>query len=427
MTGPVARSRVRSVLRRATVVGAHRIGVTRTSNVTQAMTDTEQLRAEVDLLRRADRIPTASEPSSAGVNVVGYLHHQLALGDIGRRLIEVLRAGDVPTAAIAYGLVPAEPVLDPIAVDQFLAHDATIAVMAADQIALLGWLHPEVRAAARRLVGYCYWELDTLSDEMRRGAAAVDEVWVQTRFVEEAFANGSTTPVRRVPLPIPEPVASHRSRADFPVLANTGDRPLLGATFDYFSVRRRKNPIGAVEAFTRAFAPDEGPVLVVKTLHAERFPDQHAELLAWTERRPDIVVWDEQLTRPDQMAFLACLDGLVSLHRSEGLGLHLAEAMWLGTPVVATGYSGNLDFMDDDNSLLVGWSPTEVEDGGGVYPSGSRWAEPDLDHAAECLRRLLDDDRLRAELATRGRSTMEAQPPDIDVAADIAARLDRRS
>lgn len=419
-------SRGRALLRRAAVGGAHRLGVTRTSNVTQALGDTEQLRAEIDLLRRADRFPAAIEPSRAGVNVVGYLHHQLALGDIGRRLVEVLRAGDVPTSAIAYGLVPAEPVLEPMVVDQFLAHDATIAVMAADQIALLGWLHPEVRAASRRLVGYCYWELETLSDEMRRGAAAVDEVWVQTRFVEEAFANGSTTPVRLVPLPIPEPIASSRTRADFPVLASTGDRPLIGVTFDYFSVRERKHPLGAVEAFTRAFAPDEGPVLVMKTLHGDRFPDQHAELLASAGRRPDVVVWDEQLTRPDQMAFLACLDGLVSLHRAEGLGLHLAEAMWLGTPVVATGYSGNLDFMDDDNSLLVGWSPTEVGDGGGIYPSGARWAEPDLDHAAECLRRLVGDDRLRSELAANGRATMESQPSDVDVAAAIAERLERR-
>lgn len=417
--------RLRTALRRRLVSGAHRLGITRTSHLAAEQAARAELETEVDLLRRADRWPTAAVPSRSGVNVVGYLHHQLSLGDSGRRLVDVLRNGGVPTSAIAYGLVPAEPIIDRRPVDQFLAHDATVALMAADQIALLGWLHPEVRAASDRLVGYCYWELETLSDAMRRGTAAVDEVWVHTRFVEEAFANGTTTPVRRVPLPVAEPVSSGRTRAGFPVLAPVAERPLIGVTFDYFSVRERKNPDGAIEAFCRAFQPDEGPVLVVKTLHGDRFPVQHAELLDRADARPDVVVWDEQLTRADQMAFIAGLDGLLALHRSEGLGVHLAEAMWLGTPVVATGYSGNVDFMDDDNSLLVGYSLTGVHDGGGIYPTGARWAEPDVDHAAECLRRLVGDPGLAADLAVRARATMEAQPTDAEVAADIARRLDR--
>ena len=414
---------VRSSLRRGLASAAHRAGVTRTTHAAAEQAAREQLATEVDLLRRADCWPAAPVPSPSGVNVVGYLHHQLALGDIGRRLVELLRAGDVGTSAIAYGLVPADPVLDPQPVDQFLAYADTIAVMAADQLGLLGWLHPEVRASGRRLVGYCYWEVETLSDSMRRGAEAADEIWVHTHFIEDAFANGTTTPVRLVPLPVAEPQPSERRRDDFPALAPFAGRPVLGATFDYFSVIERKNPLGVMAAFDRAFRPDEGPVLVVKTLHADRFPEQHRALLAWQERRPDIVVWDEQLTRPDQHAFIAGLDGLVSLHRSEGLGLHLAEAMWLGTPVIATGYSGNLDFMTDENSLLVGHGMAPVADGGGIYPTGARWAEPDLDHAAELLRSLVADDDLRARLGAAGRSTMRDQPSDSDVATSIAERL----
>lgn len=420
-------TRARGSLRRMLADGAHRLGVTRVAHVDAERARADELATEVDLLRRADRWPSASTPSRAGVNVVGYLHHQLSLGDSGRRLVDVLRNGGVPTAAIAYGLVPAEPVIDRRPVDQYLAYDATIALMAADQIALLGWLHPEVRATSRRLVGYCYWELETLSAEMRRGAAAVDEIWVHTRFIEEAFANGTTTPVRRVPLPVAEPVSSGRTRDDFAALAPFAGRPLIGVTFDYFSVRERKNPLGAIEAFTRAFRPDEGPVLVVKTLHGDRFPDQHADLVATAAGRDDVVVWNEQLTRADQMAFIASLDGLLALHRSEGLGVHLAEAMWLGTPVVATGYSGNVDFMDDDNSLLVGYELTAVRDGGGIYPAGARWADPDVDHAAECLRRLVSDPELAAALAGRARATMASQPTDAEVAASIASRLGLRS
>lgn len=425
MSGPTARAR--AVSRRVAVGAAHRLGLTRVAHLEAERSRAGELATEVDLLRRADRWPSASAPSRSGVNVVGYLHHQLSLGDSGRRLVDILRSGGVPTSAIAYGLVPAEPVIDRRPVDQFLAFDSTIALMAADQIELLGWLHPEVRSASGRLVGYCYWELETLSAGMRRGAAAVDEIWVHTRFIEDAFTNGATTPVRRVPLPVAEPVPSARTRAEFGAVAEFDSRPLIGVTFDYFSVRERKNPLGAVDAFRRAFRPDEGPVLVVKTLHGDRFPQQHAELIEATADRRDIVVWNEQLTRADQMAFIACLDGLLALHRSEGLGVHLAEAMWLGTPVVATGYSGNVDFMDDSNSLLVGHTMTPIVDGGGIYPEGARWAEPDLDHAAECLRRLVTDPELAGQLATRARETMASQPTDPEVAASIAARLGLRT
>lgn len=425
MRGAVVRARM--AMRRVLAAGAHRIGVTRAAHLEGERARAAELATEVDLLRRADRWPASTAPSPAGVNVVGYLHHQLALGDVGRRLVEVLRGGGVPTAAIAYGLVPADPVLDPQPVEQHLAFDATIAVLPADQIALLTHLHPEVRAASRRLVGYCYWEVETITDAMRRAAGSIDEIWVHTAFIEDAFRNGTDTPVRRVAIPIARPVPAPRTRADFEVLAPFAGRPLLGVTFDYFSVLERKNPLGAVDAFTRAFAPDEGPVLVVKSLHGSQFPRQHAELLARRTGRPDIVVWDQQLPRADHMAFLACLDGLVSLHRSEGFGAHLAEAMWLGTPVVATGYSGNLDFMDETNSLLVGHTMTPIVDGGGIYPEGARWADPDLDHAAECLRRLVTDPGLADRLATRARGTMESQPSDSEVAAAIAGRLGLRT
>lgn len=422
VTVPVARAR--SGLRRVVTKGVHRLGLTRTANVDRALGDAARLRTEIDLLRQADRWPRSATPATDGVNVIGYLLHQLSLGDSGRRLVDVLRNGGVPTSAIAYGLVPAEPVIDRRPVDQLLAYDATIALLPADQIALLGWLHPEVRESSRRLVGYCYWELDMLSEPVRRGTAAVDEIWVHTRFIEEAFANGTTTPVRRVPLPVARPVSSGRTREQFPVLAPYPDRPLIGVTFDYFSVEERKNPTGAIEAFERAFRPGEGPILVVKTLHGDRFPDQHAALTRRAARREDIVVWDEQLDRADQMAFIASLDGLIALHRSEGFGVHLAEAMWLGTPVIATGYSGNTDLMDADNSMLIGFSLTTVRDGGGIYPPGARWAEPDLDHAAECLRRLVTDEQLALRLAEQARATMASQPDDATVAREIATRLD---
>ena len=133
-------------------------------------------------------------------------------------------------------------------------------------------------------------------------------------------------------------------------------------------------------------------------------------MLAAADGRDDIRVWDETLPRADQMALVAAADCMVSLHRSEGLGLHLAEAMWLGTPTIATRYSGNLDFMTDDNSMLIDFDLVNVEHGEGVYPATAKWAAPDLAQAAAAMRRIAGDTSFAASLAAAGRRTMEQQP-----------------
>ena len=132
------------------------------------------------------------------------------------------------------------------------------------------------------------------------------------------------------------------------------------------------------------------------------------------------MVIDAHLDRPDQMAMLRAADCLVSLHRSEGLGLHCAEAMWLGKPVIATRYSGNLDFMDDQCSVLIDAVMVPVEHGEGVYPKEARWADPDLDQAADWMRRLAADPALCRRLGDAARARMQAQPSLRDTGRAIA-------
>jgi glycosyltransferase involved in cell wall biosynthesis len=260
------------------------------------------------------------------------------------------------------------------------------------------------------MIGYWFWELEHVPLHMRQSIAFVDEIWAGSRFVTDAFAAVSPVPVRHVPIPVAEPRSSGRSREDFRVLADLGDRPLFVTVLDHLSVTERKNPVGVIEAFRRAFAPDEGPMLVIKTMNGRQRWPNHQRVLAAADGRADIRMWDETLERADQMAVIAAADGVVSLHRSEGLGLHLAEAMWLGTPTIATRYSGNLDFMDDENSLLIDATMVNVVNGEGVYPTTAKWAEPDIEQAAAAMRRIVDDATLSARLSAAGRQTMERQP-----------------
>ena len=158
--------------------------------------------------------------------------------------------------------------------------------------------------------------------------------------------------------------------------------------FDFFSTLRRKNAAGLIEAFARAFAPGEGPRLLLKTINGRLRPEAESELRRKIAHHPDIELIDAYLDPAQNAALLARADCYVSLHRSEGFGLTLAESMALGTPVIATGYSGNTDFTTPQNSYLVDWTPTRVGPECDIYPAEGSWAEPDLDHAAELMRRV---------------------------------------
>jgi glycosyltransferase involved in cell wall biosynthesis len=368
---------------------------------------------EVPMLLNApqpERSPVvvAEQLRGDGLNLVGYFESSLGLGDVVRRLREAVDAAGLPHTAIATQRT-ASPAHDTV-VDNRVEFVNSLCVVTADQFPFLGGDFPQLFAATTRMIGYWFWELEHVPLHMRQAIGLVDEIWAGSRFVTDAFAAVSPVPVHHVPIPVGEPQASARDRQSFGALADLGERPVFLTVFDHLSVTERKNPLGVIEAFRRAFAPDEGPVLVIKTMNGHQRRPNHQQVLAAADARDDIRVWDETLNRADQMALVACADCMLSLHRSEGLGLHLAEAMWLGTPTIATAYSGNLDFMDDDNSLLIDYELVNVEHGEGVYPSTAKWAEPDLDEAAAAMRRIAGDPGLARRLAETGRRTMERQP-----------------
>ncbi|MEY2581951.1 MAG: hypothetical protein QOE09_1800 [Ilumatobacteraceae bacterium] len=359
--------------------------------------------------QQLNHVVVADELRGDGLNLVGYLTRASGLGDVARRLLDAIGQAQVPHTTVA-SVRTASPIDRAMDVDNRVEFTNSLCVVTADQFPFLAADFPQLFAATRRMIGYWFWELEHVPLHMRQSIAFVDEIWAGSQFVTDAFAAVSPVPVRHVPIPVAEPRASGRSRADFPVLADLGDRPLFVTVLDHLSVTERKNPVGVIEAFRQAFAPDEGPMLVIKTMNgSQRWPN-HQRVLAAADGRADIRMWDETLDRADQMAVIAAADGVVSLHRSEGLGLHLAEAMWLGTPTIATRYSGNLDFMDDDNSLLIDATMVNVVNGEGVYPTTAKWAEPDIEQAAVAMRRIVDDATLSARLSAAGRQTMERQP-----------------
>ena len=234
------------------------------------------------------------------------------------------------------------------------------------------------------------------------------------------LAAASPVPVVTLPQPVLAPAAAV---GELPV--DLGDAFTFLFTFDFFSTARRKNPVGLVEAFTRAFEPGDGAQLVVKTFNGDAKPESLAQLERAAAGRDDVHVIDRFLPVEQKDALLARADAYVSLHRSEGFGLSLAEAMLLGKPVIATGYSGNLQFMTPANSWLVGYELTRVGEGVEMYPPDAQWAEPDLGHAAELMREVRAGGEAVRRRAERGRRDVEAAFSPEATGAAMRARLER--
>ena len=194
--------------------------------------------------------------------------------------------------------------------------------------------------------------------------------------------------------------------------------------FDYASVVARKNPIGCIEAFLRAFPEPGEATFVVKSINAEHHDGDASAVRDAAGDHPHVVVLDENLHPVDKGRLLASCDCYVSLHRSEGFGMGMAEAMSLGKPVIATGYSGNLDYMTQANSFLVDYTLTAIGPGADPYPPGGRWAEPDLEHAAALMREVYDDPGAARRRAQRGQADIRRTHSVETVGERMAQRLD---
>jgi glycosyltransferase involved in cell wall biosynthesis len=372
--------------------------------------------------RGRSSVAVAKDPDP-GVNLAGFLEGELGLGEVARKLGRGLERAGIPFATITYRRIASRQehrVQLQASGEAEARFDTNLICLNAD------YLHTfmsDVGAeffSGRYSIGVWFWETNLFRPENRAGFRFVDEVWVGSEYVRRAVSAQTETPVLVVPLPVEEPPEPALSRADvgFP-----SEFTFL-FTFDFVSAER-KNPAAVVRAFKRAFGPGEGPVLVLKSINGrERKPRSLEELESLTEGRPDIHIRDGYVAAAEKEALTAACDCFVSLHRSEGFGLTMAEAMSYGKPVIATGYSGNLEFMDEDNSYLVPYRLTAVPADWWAYSPGAVWADPDIEAAADIMRRVVDDPEEARARGARGRDEMLERLSLQRTADFISTRLD---
>lgn len=349
---------------------------------------------------------THPESPAFGWSLIGYARAELGVGEAGRRLSQAFAHTGFPWEMVGVSEGPLSR--QQHAYRGSLANHPkftnTVLCANADQTALLSDRMGLARQGGRR-VGYWFWELEAFPTTYERSFEVLDEIWVSSEFNRVSIAQHTDKPVRIVPLPIAIPDAPTRyTRRHFGL---PQDKTIFLANFDYLSVMARKNPLGAIRAYTDAFGPDDGACLVVKSINGHLKPLERERVRLAANGRSDILFYDQYMTSNEMRALTELVDCYVSVHRSEGFGLNLADAMALGTPVIATGYSGNLAFMTKDTSFLIPHKLVKVGPGAGPYDPEAVWAEPHLTAASKAMRTVFDKPSVAQAVADRARRHIE--------------------
>lgn len=381
--------------------------------------------------RRVPAKRTAAEPD---VVVIGYLRLALGLGEAGRQTLRTLVHAGLDARGLPIQLnsnsdrVYAGDDLEPLMQADAAARIQVFNVNADQLPAVVTYLKATLRPDAYRVI-VPFWELEKLPAPWHDAFDLVDEVWAPTGFIQAMLARAVTKPVLHMPLLMDFEAPRMPKRSAF---ALPEDRFLFFFAFDYFSSIDRKNPLAVVRAFKLAFrgqgtTPDVG--LVLKTLNAEQVPERSRALRDALREDPDITLIEGTLTRAELLGLVGVCDAVVSLHRSEGLGLLVAEAMALGKPVIATDYSGSTELLSPHTGWPVDFRLVPV--GPGEYPfhEGQVWADADVGHAAWQMRQVFED-RLEAARRAAAARTHLTREYGLDACSrrilNRMAELDRR-
>jgi glycosyltransferase involved in cell wall biosynthesis len=367
-------------------------------------------------------VPPAQCP---GVVVVGELSRASGLGEAARLMLRAAGQLGVPNWPLDVGaLLPAHSEdmrHASVPLSDIPSGAAALVHVNAPWLPFVLARLPRGFAKGRRIVGCWAWELEAMPPDWRVGARFVHEAWAPSAFTAAALETILPGRVRSVALPLAAdpPVPAPMGRGDFGWPA---DAVVTLCGFNLASSFERKNPLAAIAAFRQAFGERADRLLVLKVGNPAHAPEDFERLRGAVGSAPNIRIETRTLPRAEAAALTAAADIVLSLHRSEGFGLVPAEAMLLGRPVVATAWSGNLDFMSDECAALVPCTLVPARDERAVYSvPGARWAEPDIGVAAAWLVRLADDPALRARMGAAAGQAARTRLGTAPVRAALAA------
>jgi len=378
---------------------------------------------EIQWRRELDSGPDAEYMTARpfGLNLVGYVRAEMGVGESARAASRAARAIGIPIAMkeIATGREYRSEDRSAGPTSEKLPYAINVFHVNADQTeAVLG--SPEYsREYGKYNIGFWHWELERFPERWMRAFDPYREIWTSSTFCQQSIARVSPIPVVQIPhaISFEPPPGMGRAYFDLP-----SGRFLFLTLFDMLSVFDRKNPIGVAEAFIRAFGNDSSVQLIIKINNAKSRPD-HLKTLQERIAGYPITIIDATFTRNETYGLMNACDCLISLHRSEGFGLTLAEAMFLGKPVIATAYSGNMDFTRFDNSFLVGYRLKPVGKHNEPYDEDALWADPSVEQAAQQMRTIASNPTICQQVAVAGQEFVRRRFSPEAVGRQMSNRL----
>jgi glycosyltransferase involved in cell wall biosynthesis len=360
-----------------------------------------------------------------GLNIVGFLTADLGVGESARCMVRAADAAQLPSALVPLKLPCKNPQGDQTyapRLQETNPHPVNVVHVDPPAARDVDHHHGPAFRRGKYNIGYFAWELPEFPDAWAPAFDYFDEVWCPSNFTRDAVALQSPVPVLTMPhaiafpRPAPGPAALRR-KFNLPP-----DPFLFLVLYDLNSYSARKNPAAALAAFRASGLAGTGAALVIKVQNADQNPADFADLQAAVRDLPGTILVSGTLPRAEIYELEAACDCFVSLHRSEGFGIALAECMYLGKPVIATDWSGPTEFITARTGCPVRCTPVTIERTHGPYRQGQQWAEPEVAHAAEWMRRLCADRALAAAIGAAGRDfvTHHLSP------AAIGARYRRR-
>jgi glycosyltransferase involved in cell wall biosynthesis len=370
-------------------------------------------------MKTAQEIPRIQKKN--GVNVVGYFTSELGMGELGRIVLSAVKKSRIPYSTFTSNRNDSRKSAVHKDVNSGKMFPLNIAIINADQMAIWGNLSESTEINDLPTIAVWAWEIEDFPEGFTDIFDKVEEIWTISDFARKSIEKKSSKPVFVIPMPMNQ---IRTTEIEYPSLGDFDfEGPYFLTMFDYQSSMTRKNPLATIEAFKLAFRKNENVNLLVKTINGTMWPEQQELLRQAAEDRKNIWIIDQYLPRREVLGLIKKSLAFISLHRAEGYGLACAEAMTLGRPVIATGYSGNMDFMNPSNSLLVEYELVPLEDDSGAYRLPSRWAEPNVKSAAFYLRKIFDNEDFARQISKSAYSSCKKNSANKESARFVRKRV----
>lgn len=335
-----------------------------------------------------------------GINLIGDIRAETGLGQGCRLVADELEASKIPYSIYLYeqlgDIREGTYTKYDSKIQKNLPYNINLIFVNPHDLGLIFQQNHEKIWNGRYNIGFWSWELEEFPDKWTPCFHCVDEIWTPSEFISRAIRKKTDKPVITVPYHVEvEPGSFTRKEFGLPE-----DKFLFLMMYDKNSITERKNPKAVIDAYKKAFRPDEPAGLVIKcgSCDAHELGMLRKEL----EGYKHVYFITEILSREKVDSLISLVDVVVSLHRAEGFGLVMAEAMRMGTPVIATNWSSNTEFMTPDTACMVGYKMIQLDKDYGVFPKGNWWADPNVDEAADFMQRLYLDKDLYKTLSEKG-------------------------